>query len=66
MKPIIFGIIVAFFFAFTFLLNATTETVGGSWIGSASLRYIFMVPFLLMIVLSRKNLKPPTTRDEQK
>ena len=58
MKPIIIGIIAAFFFAFTFVLNATMEAGGGSWIWSASLRYIFMIPFLLIIVLSRKNLKP--------
>ena len=31
---------------------------GGSWIWSASLRYLFMVPFLLMIVGARGNLKP--------
>ncbi|ANU12615.1 multidrug resistance efflux transporter family protein [Planococcus halocryophilus] len=58
MKPIIIGIIAAFFFAFTFVLNATMEASGGSWIWSASLRYLFMIPFLLLIVLSRKNLKP--------
>ncbi|WP_142829535.1 DMT family transporter [Planococcus soli] len=58
MKPILIGIIAAFFFAFTFVLNATMEADGGSWIWSASLRYIFMIPFLLIIVLSRKNLKP--------
>jgi len=57
-KPIIIGIIAAFFFAFTFVLNATMEASGGSWIWSASLRYLFMIPFLLLIVLSRKNLKP--------
>lgn len=58
MKPILIGIIAAFFFAFTFVLNATMEAAGGSWIWSASLRYIFMIPFLLIIVLARKNLKP--------
>ena len=58
MKPIIIGVIAAFCFAFTFVLNATMEAGGGSWIWSASLRYIFMIPFLLIIVLSRKNLKP--------
>ncbi|AIY04952.1 membrane protein [Planococcus sp. PAMC 21323] len=58
MKPIIIGIIAAFFFAFTFVLNATMEASGGSWIWSASLRYLFMIPFLLLIVISRKNLKP--------
>lgn len=58
MKPILIGIIAAFFFAFTFVINAAMEASGGSWIWSASLRYLFMIPFLLLIVLSRKNLKP--------
>ncbi|MBD3108437.1 multidrug resistance efflux transporter family protein [Bacillus sp. AGMB 02131] len=57
MKPIILGICSAFFFAFTFVLNSAMELSGGSWIWSASLRYIFMVPFLLMIVLLRSNLR---------
>lgn len=52
------GILAAFFFAFTFVLNATMEDSGGSWIWSASLRYIFMVPFLLIIVISRNNFIP--------
>ncbi|MGR5997437.1 multidrug resistance efflux transporter family protein [Bacillus cereus] len=30
---------------------------GGSWIWSASLRYYFMVPMLLLIVMYRGNLK---------
>lgn len=34
------------------------ELSGGSWIWSASLRYFFMVPLLLLIVISRKNLRP--------
>jgi len=55
-RPIVLGIFAAFFFAFTFVLNASMELGGGSWIWSASLRYIFMVPFLLIIVISRKSL----------
>ncbi|CAG9608689.1 DMT family transporter [Pseudoneobacillus rhizosphaerae] len=58
MKSIIIGICASFFFAFTFVLNASMELTGGSWIWSASLRYIFMVPFLLCIVIIRKNLRP--------
>jgi drug/metabolite transporter (DMT)-like permease len=58
MKPIILGILAAFFFAFTFILNRAMDLDGGSWIWSASLRYFFMVPFLLLIVISRRNLKP--------
>lgn len=58
MRPIVIGIFAAFFFAFTFVLNRSMELSGGSWIWSASLRYIFMVPFLLIIVAGRKNLRP--------
>ncbi|MFY0762378.1 multidrug resistance efflux transporter family protein [Metabacillus dongyingensis] len=58
MKSILIGICAAFFFAFTFVLNASMELSGGSWIWSASLRFIFMVPFLLCIVIMRKNLRP--------
>ncbi|MDQ0215824.1 drug/metabolite transporter (DMT)-like permease [Oikeobacillus pervagus] len=57
MKPILIGICAAFFFAFTFILNASMELSGGSWVWSASLRFIFMVPFLLCIVLIRQNLR---------
>lgn len=58
MRPIIIGIVAAFFFAFTFVLNASMEATGGNWIWSASLRYIFMIPFLFVIVIARKNLIP--------
>jgi hypothetical protein len=58
MRPIILGTMAAFFFAFTFIINRSMELEGGSWIWSASLRYFFMVPFLLLIVYWRKNLKP--------
>ncbi|MBU8881033.1 multidrug resistance efflux transporter family protein [Bacillus sp. FJAT-29790] len=58
MRPIFLGILAALFFAFTFILNRSMELSGGSWIWSASLRYLFMVPFLLFIVVSRRNLQP--------
>lgn len=58
MRPIIIGIFAAFFFAFTFILNRAMDLAGGSWIWSASLRYFFMLPFLFIIVIARKNLKP--------
>jgi hypothetical protein len=57
LKPILIGISAAFFFAFTFVLNTSMELSGGSWIWSATLRYIFMIPFLLCVVLIRKNLR---------
>lgn len=34
------------------------ELSGGSWIWSASLRYLFMIPFLLILVMCRGNVKP--------
>jgi len=55
MRPIVLGILAAFFFAFTFVLNRSMELSGGSWIWSASLRYVFMLPFLFIIVYFRKN-----------
>jgi drug/metabolite transporter (DMT)-like permease len=58
MRPILLGVIAAFFFAFTFVLNRAMELSGGSWIWSASLRYWFMVPFLFLIVGLRRNVKP--------
>lgn len=58
MRPIILGIFSAFFFAFTFILNRSMDLAGGSWLWSASLRYVFMIPFLLVIVIVRRNLKP--------
>jgi len=57
MRPILLGVLAALFFAVTFVVNRAMDMAGGSWIWSASLRYIFMVPFLVIIVLARKNLK---------
>ncbi|MED0678530.1 multidrug resistance efflux transporter family protein [Aneurinibacillus thermoaerophilus] len=56
MRPIFLGICAAFFFAFTFVLNREMELSGGSWIWSASLRYVFMIPFLFFffLVMTRK------------
>ena len=53
MKDIGLGILAAFFFGFTFIFNHSMELGGGSWLWSASLRYFFMVPFLIAIVWIR-------------
>lgn len=58
LKAIMLGILAALFFAVTFVLNRSMDLSGGSWIWSAVLRYVFMVPPLLLLVLARKNLKP--------
>ncbi|WP_426446472.1 multidrug resistance efflux transporter family protein [Paenibacillus sp. S-38] len=57
MRPILLGICAAFFFAFTFVLNRSISLSGGSWMWSASLRYVFMVPLLLLLV-GRHRLSP--------
>ncbi|MDN4087519.1 DMT family transporter [Paenibacillus polymyxa] len=58
MRSIWLGVFAAFFFAFTFVLNRSMELSGGSWIWSASLRYLFMVPMLFVIVMAQHKLKP--------
>ncbi|WP_202078818.1 multidrug resistance efflux transporter family protein [Caldalkalibacillus salinus] len=57
MKDIFIGILASMFFAVTFILNRSMELSGGSWLWSSSLRYLFMLPFLFLIVLCRRNLK---------
>lgn len=56
MKALFIGIAASLFFATTFVLNRAMDLAGGSWIWSASLRYLLMVPFLLLVVLFRHNL----------
>ncbi|AET68399.1 hypothetical protein Desor_2869 [Desulfosporosinus orientis DSM 765] len=58
MKSILLGILASFFFAVTFVLNRAMDLSGGSWVWSAVLRYFFMLPFLVIIVMTRGNLKP--------
>lgn len=57
MQGIIIGIVASLFFSSTFILNRAMELSGGSWIWSASLRYFFTVPFLILIVMARRNLQ---------
>lgn len=57
MKELAIGILASMFFSITFILNRSMELAGGSWMWSSSLRFLFMVPFLFLIVLGRHNLK---------
>ncbi|WP_337983123.1 DMT family transporter [Lysinibacillus sp. C5.1] len=66
MKEIALGILASLFFAVTFILNHAMEMQGGSWLWSASLRYFFMLPFLLAIVFYRKGLSPLTNEMKNK
>ena len=58
MRVIWIGILSSLFFAVTFILNRSMELSGGSWQWSSSLRYFFMVPFLIAIVAYRKGFTP--------
>lgn len=55
-KAVFLGAAGAFFFAFTFILNKSMHLSGGNWIWSASLRYLFTLPLLAVIVKMRCGL----------
>ncbi|MEJ5054344.1 DMT family transporter [Sphingobacterium sp. MYb382] len=55
-KAILLGVLSAFFFAATFVLNRSMSDAGGSWIWSASFRYYWMTLLLLPIVWVRGEL----------
>lgn len=52
-KAFFYGVLSSFFFAFTFLLNRSMNLSGGYWMWSASLRYLFMLPMLAMLLWIR-------------
>lgn len=58
MRPILIGILAAFFFSFTFILNRSMELAGDAWVWSASIRFFFMLPIFWIIVSSRRNIIP--------
>lgn len=53
LRPIIYGLLGAFFFASTFICNRAMDLAGGNWVWSASLRYIFTVPILALFLMLR-------------
>lgn len=57
MRPLILGIFAALFFASTFVLNEVMQVGGGSFAYSASLRFLWMIPLLLVVVAFRGGLK---------
>ncbi|MGJ1421627.1 DMT family transporter [Sphingobacterium spiritivorum] len=57
-SPIFLGVISSLFFAATFVLNRAMSLDGGHWIWSAALRFVWMLPLLIIIVGFRKGLKP--------
>ncbi|GFP75374.1 DMT family transporter [Clostridium fungisolvens] len=57
-KAFIFGIASSLFFASAFIFNQQMSVSGGSWVWSSSLRYIFMLPMLTLIMLVQNQLTP--------
>jgi drug/metabolite transporter (DMT)-like permease len=55
-KAILLGILASLFFAMTFVLNRMMSLDGGSWVWSASLRFLFMLPMMVFLVHRRKKL----------
>lgn len=51
-----YGILGALFFAFTFIFNRSMNLSGGSWVWSASLRYLFSLPMLAVLVWRKGEL----------
>ncbi len=49
-KAVLLGLLASFFFAFTFILNRSMHLSGGSWVWSASLRYLFTFPLFALFV----------------
>ncbi|ABM03279.1 conserved hypothetical protein [Psychromonas ingrahamii 37] len=57
LKLINLGLLSGLFFSATFVLNEIMSEQGGHWFWSASLRYLFMVIFLLIIALLSDGIK---------
>lgn len=47
---IIFGILSAFFFSLTFILNQMMAATDGNWLWTASLRFLIMIPLFAVTV----------------
>ena len=51
-RTVLLGALAALFFSSTFILNRAMSLEGGHWVWSASLRYAFMLPILLLWTLA--------------
>lgn len=49
-KALLYGLLASMFFALTFILNRSMNLGGGYWLWSASLRYLFMLPMLWLLL----------------
>ena len=53
-KAMLYGLLASMFFALTFILNCSMNLGGGYWLWSASLRYLFMLPMLWLLLRRQK------------
>lgn len=51
---VLLGMTAAAFFALTFVLNRQMQLGGGSWLWTAALRFVFMLPVLFALLLPRR------------
>ena len=56
-KPLFYGILGAFFFAFTFILNRSMNLGGGHWMWSACLRYFYTLPILFVMLAVKGQIR---------
>lgn len=54
----LYGLLASLFFSSTFVLNQTMKWSGGDWLYAASLRFLFMIPLLLVAVAVRGKWTP--------
>lgn len=50
-KAILIGVLSAFFFSLTFIFNEIIANKNGFWLWSASLRFLWMVPMMAVILV---------------
>ena len=58
-RALIYGVLSSFFFSLTFILNREMAVSNGSWQWSASLRYLFMLILLLILLIPKKSYALP-------
>ena len=56
-RRVLLGIIAALFFSTTFVLNRSMSLTGGHWVWSASLRFGYMLIYLVLILLVTKGYR---------
>ena len=56
-RALFLGILSSAFFSVTYVLNAAMAQSGGNWMWSASLRYLMLLPMLLVLT-AKQGWKP--------